>query len=173
MRDKKIVCPSKYINEKLNAVANQYVEDTVHHLFTNLESLSSIFSRFSVQHKWALSGKYKISNFLVFLNSRFLINMKNLFFQGTVLDDNTGALTGTKCAIACRNTEQCTWYSYKIPQTCILFSTCPEIDEENTDFNSFEVGCPVAKKSKEFIFCQFSKSFLRQQRDQVQYNSHS
>ena len=84
----------------------------------------------------------------VFLNSRFLINMKNLSFQGTVLDDNTGALTGKKCALACRNTERCTWYSYKIPQTCILFSTCPEIDEENTDFYSNEVGCPVAKRSK-------------------------
>ena len=57
---------SKYINEKLKAVSNQYVKDTVHYLFTNLGSLSSIFSRFSVQHKWALSGKYEISNFCFF-----------------------------------------------------------------------------------------------------------
>ena len=64
---KRLFAPlSIYINEKLNAVANQYVEDTVDHLFTNLGSLSSIFSRFSVQHKWALSGKYKISNVLFF-----------------------------------------------------------------------------------------------------------
>ena len=53
--------------------------------------------------------------------------------------------------------EQCTWYSYKIPQTCILFSTCPEIDEENTDFSSNQVGCQIAKRSKKFLFCH---SFL-------------
>ena len=49
--------------------------------------------------------------------------------------------------------EKCTWFSYKIPQTCILFSTCPEIDEENIDFFSSEVGCSIAKRSKQFLSC--------------------
>ena len=39
----------------------------------------------------------------------------------------------------------------------------PEIDEENTDFYSYEVGCPVAKRSKEFLSCHsiLTTYFLR------------
>ena len=128
--------------------------------FTICLLIRGVCEVFSQDFQCNINGLCQVSTrfpIFCFFEQQIFNNKENLSFQGTVLDDNTGALTQRICGLACKNMEQCTWYSYKIPQTCILFSTCPEIDEENTDFNSFEVGCPVAKKSKEFLSCH---SFL-------------
>jgi hypothetical protein len=67
-----------------------------------------------------------------------------VFFQGNLLTTEV-ADSKDSCLTNCKSSTKCQWYSFSaIDHICLLFSTCPVIDESEVEFVSGETGCPTS-----------------------------
>ena len=58
--------------------------------------------------------------------------------------------TQVRCGGECKMVDGCQWYSYdQSNQFCLLFSTCPTIDDAATSFITNQVDCSIEKSNLE------------------------
>ena len=80
--------------------------------------------------------------------------MTHFFFKGGEILHYESSSDIVECWLWCTSTAECNWFSYEKTgiQACALFDTCPEIEENQSQYISGHKDC-------QYTYCMLSRYF--------------